>query len=90
MQLSLQEKLDTYWDLSRMFNGHDPRGREMPTFMAIQICNELLNQLNPARPLYHQVNRLLDDIVRGEPALRQQHAALLQLYNCDRDSPVAS
>lgn len=60
----LELKTSAFWKLSSIWNGRIPT--EIATGEAIEMCAQLNNMTNYARPLSHCVDGLLQEIIKGE------------------------
>ena len=59
----LKQKTLAYWKLSQIWNGK--REVELPTEDAMKICAKIIDQTSATRPLYHCMNKVLEEIIAG-------------------------
>jgi hypothetical protein len=75
--LGLEEMTQTYWRLSRVWNGHSAELIE--TGIALLLCNDMVYSVNPVRPIVRVSKQLRDEIVIDARPQRSETAKVLQL-----------
>jgi hypothetical protein len=75
--LELENATLHYWALSRNYNGHSPK--EVPTHRALKMCNRLISNYNPQRPLVQRTMKLRADIIYGMSRDRTESAAVINI-----------
>lgn len=77
INLSLEEMTQTYWRLSRVWNGRSDELIE--TGIALVLCNDMVYGMNPVRPIVRVSKQLRDEIVIDERKPRLADAKVLNI-----------
>lgn len=60
----LERKTRWYWRISSQLRERSLE--QIPTFLAIEMCNDIVYGVNPARPLTHRMKKLRVECIMGE------------------------
>lgn len=66
----LEENTRWYWRISQALNGRSLE--QIPAFKAIDICNRICWNVNPARPLPHKMRQLRAEVIAGDSIAHEQ------------------
>lgn len=77
-QVSLEQKTLLYWELSSSYNSRI--NMQIPYVTAIRITGDLLDNLDPTRPLARQVRRIDEELEHQTASPKAESCSVTKLH----------